>query len=492
MVGRIGTLAFLPLALAAQPAPAIRGVTATATQAILSYTAPDSNPCTIQVSENASLTPLAHDIDPSLFAGSSSDARTGSITLGSERTFVIGKRAVETALDGKRYSRALQAFTQHFFAVTCDGVTTQGTFQTANPPLGNLSADTPGFDSTAFGNYAWPSVDWTNTETRYIDPFSGLLTKRVSFPGSGAVTAGAPYNTAVGVQDGGSFYSGGVSCAGSKWTNPCAVIAQDGNYAVYSGAGGDPLEISFLKFGNYLDGGFSNGQGGLTNFQVNLSGYGSDANAVNRQVNVCLSAHVFTGVCDSATVTITLPQSAAATVSYPATISGDQFLSGWLDNAHATPLSMLAATQKVMSVSVNGQNVQWTGDPLGRGVTFDTTWRAGDHIHIPGSAPGCPSEECTISGVANAQNLTTLQTPSGVNGNAAATNFGIVLSKVTGTGSISIDSAGDTQTAELGYSNYASGQSYYFSKGQVDVCVDRAGNPVTPCRKAYSAHIPSF
>lgn len=492
MVGRTAVLAFLPLAAMAQTAPLVRAISTTATQAILSYTAPDASPCTIAVSENQNLAPLVHDVDPALFSGASSDSRDGSITVGTQRTVVIGKRAVEKALDGKRYSRALQAFTQHYYAITCGGTTATGTFQTVNPPLGNLSVDVPGFDATAFGNYAWPTIDWTNSDVPYIDAFTGLLTKRVSFPGAAAVTAGSPYPNAVGVQDGSTFYSAGSSCAGAKWTNPCAALAPDSKYATYSGAGGDPLEVSFIKFGNYQEGGFSNAQGGLTNFQVNLTGFGSDASAANRQVNLCLSLHVFTGVCDTATVTVTLPQSTAATVSYPVAITGDQFLSGWLDAAHPTPLSILDATQKVVSVSVNGKTVQLTGDPTGRGITFDPLWKSGDHINIPGSAPGCLSNECTIDSVANAQTLTTVQAPAGVSGNATATNFGVILSKTTGTGSISIDTVTNTQTADLGYSNYVSGQSYFFSKNLIPVCVDRGGNPISPCRKAYSAHIPSY
>ena len=45
----------------------------TATQAIVAYTAPDSNACTVQVSENESLEPLVHDVDPAVFG----DAEAG-------------------------------------------------------------------------------------------------------------------------------------------------------------------------------------------------------------------------------------------------------------------------------------------------------------------------------------------------------------------------------------------------------------------------------
>src|ERR1019366_29942 len=45
----------------------------TATQALIAYTAPDANACTIQLSQSAGLTPLALDVDPGTFANSNFD-----------------------------------------------------------------------------------------------------------------------------------------------------------------------------------------------------------------------------------------------------------------------------------------------------------------------------------------------------------------------------------------------------------------------------------
>src|ERR1700745_2948859 len=55
-------------------AQAINSVSATATQAIVRFTAPPSPACTIQVSENANLSPLEADVDPALFANADSEA----------------------------------------------------------------------------------------------------------------------------------------------------------------------------------------------------------------------------------------------------------------------------------------------------------------------------------------------------------------------------------------------------------------------------------
>src|SRR6476661_4420300 len=153
-------------------------VTHTPTQAVLSYVAPsDSLPCHVQISQSRRMTPLVPDVNPNLFEGADLDSRSGSISIGEWRTFVAGARRADVAADGRRYSRALQAATLHFYRVSCGEEIASGEFTTDNPPLGNNYPELPPFDSQAFGNYAWPTMDWGNASQGYVDPLTGILLK---------------------------------------------------------------------------------------------------------------------------------------------------------------------------------------------------------------------------------------------------------------------------------------------------------------------------
>lgn len=150
----------------------VRFVGSTPTQAVIAYTAPDSSACTIEVSESESYAPPVHDVNPALFPGANLDSRAGNIGSGQARTFVIGKRAAELASDGKYYSRALQAFTPHYWRLTCGADTATGTFSTTNPALGATYSDPLPRDSAHPGRYAWPTIDYTYPTT----PGNGTLT----------------------------------------------------------------------------------------------------------------------------------------------------------------------------------------------------------------------------------------------------------------------------------------------------------------------------
>src|SRR5712691_8914608 len=90
--------------------------TTTPTQAVLNYTAPsDSTVCQVKVSQSPLMSPLAPDVDPTLFSGADQDSRPGSVVNGTSRSFVVGARRADTASDGKRYSRALEAAATYYY-----------------------------------------------------------------------------------------------------------------------------------------------------------------------------------------------------------------------------------------------------------------------------------------------------------------------------------------------------------------------------------------
>jgi hypothetical protein len=170
----------------------------TATQAILAYTAPDNGACTVAVSTSPTYTPLAHDVDPTLFSGVSSDSRPGNINSGRSRVFVAGKRSVEKDLTGNNSSRALQAATTYYFRIACpsDGSTAAGTFTTQTIPEGVGYGDPIPVDPANNGNYLYPTFSTTDRTSSAIDPHSGAQAKNLTLPGDiqGGVTGGMPSN----------------------------------------------------------------------------------------------------------------------------------------------------------------------------------------------------------------------------------------------------------------------------------------------------------
>src|SRR5438552_8178558 len=86
-------------------------ISPTATQAVLRIHTDQPGNCTFRASEGSTIGVLVNDLDTNKFTASNSDSRAGSIA-GAEHVFVLGTRTTAKALNGKWYSRALQANTQ--------------------------------------------------------------------------------------------------------------------------------------------------------------------------------------------------------------------------------------------------------------------------------------------------------------------------------------------------------------------------------------------
>jgi hypothetical protein len=238
------------------------------------------------------------------------------VSVGLHRQFVIGTRRADQAGDGNLYSRALQANTTHYYSLTCPGGSTvTGQFTTANPPLGNSYPEPLPFNSAAWGNYGWPTINWNDQTQVYIDPLTGIAIKRFSSPGHHyGFTRGVGYDQAGQF----SFYND----PNNAWTNAAQVIgASQATTAIYSGANSDPIFVAWGQTG--MPDGFAgwapiDGGGGvrvLDNLQVALFGWGTDPSAANRTVEFCLSFYDSGATCNTPYYTAVLRTSAPSSSS---------------------------------------------------------------------------------------------------------------------------------------------------------------------------------
>src|SRR5690349_5539295 len=163
------------------------GFSATSRQAILTYTAPDTLPCTVEVSENSNYTPLINDVNPLLFLGSNVDNRTGSLGAGTTtRTFVVGtvpnmRGLIDNlASDGKRYGRALTPATTYFARVTCGSQVGTVSWTTKNRPLGMTRGDEQPIAGA--GTYAFPTINSLDRNQVITDPVTGIVLRKMTIP----------------------------------------------------------------------------------------------------------------------------------------------------------------------------------------------------------------------------------------------------------------------------------------------------------------------
>lgn len=160
----------------------------TNTQAVLIYNSPVISSCSVRVSTSSQYSPVVNDVNASLFTSANLDSRPGNMTGPMTRVFVMGKRTADVALDGKRYSRALQADTTYFYEITCGTNVATGQFTTKTLFPGLTYSDTiPG---DASGNAAWPTIG-TDRAQQFTDPQTGILISRLSIPVDGDFSFGS-------------------------------------------------------------------------------------------------------------------------------------------------------------------------------------------------------------------------------------------------------------------------------------------------------------
>lgn len=310
-------LLLIPAALCHAAIGDLRVIGATATQAVIGYTAPDQNPCTIQVSENSALTPLVHDVDPAIFAGADQDNRPGNVSGGRARLAVIGKRSAELATAGpyagvRHYSRALQAYTAHYGRIRCGQDSATFTFSTTNIPLGNTYGDPWLADASHPGDQPWPESIGGLAPESFIDPLTGVLLKRIGLRGQNwGYWSKMPFGTA--------YNQDHMPCdSGGPWTDPCNVLGDDGA----SASAGESTAWLVIRAPMTNGSAWNAGYGGvdygqiwaLDQLAVTFKGYVDSASAANRQLDVCLSLNGGAS-CASAIQTITLDSRSGSAVA---------------------------------------------------------------------------------------------------------------------------------------------------------------------------------
>jgi hypothetical protein len=387
----------------------VQVVGTTATQAVLSYTAPSASPCQVEVGTDSSYAPLVNDVQPALFPGSNLDNRDGSVTIGLYREYVVGRRTAEVAADGKRYSRALQADTEHFFRITCGTVTATGSFHTSNIPLGQAFNDPLPVDPSHPGQYAWPTLSATDRTQSIIDPQTGLLIKRLSIVGDRYNIRNDAFKNALDPT--------------STWQNPSNVLADDSDAATVSGSQ-QPLFVNVPI--STTNGAWPHGD----NHSTNLSGldwvkipvlnawYGSGSGA-DLIVQIALTVDGVTPATNWIDQTLAVCTSGCANGNRYEIGDTTPVLAAWTGGLPPT-FDGTDVVQRTGKVNTSDTTVTRVS-----GSDFDLHWGAGSTITINGVP-------YTIAGLTNKDSITLTTSAGTQNGVAySASNFGILVRKNT-------------------------------------------------------------
>ncbi len=411
----------------------------TATQALISYTAPDGNACTIQLSQSATLSPPALDVDPGTFANSNSDlSRPSTVTAGLSRIVTLGQRTAQYATAGayagvRHFSRALQTFTPYYGQITCPstGDTLPFNFTTDNIRLGQTYGDPWLSDPSHPGDQPWPEYLAGVTPESFIDPLTGAYLYRISIRGNAWTFWTGGF---------GSAYNPGQAnpCdAAGPWTSPCNVTAGTGSTTV--GNSTAPLVIRpFLNanYGTSWYGSFNS----IDQLSVLLTGYVNSATTSFRVLDVCLSLNGGAS-CASSTAQMTMGQSSSQQTV------GQAPVSGWVPATFGTipwlldtnpRFNMQEASPHSGTATVSGNVV--ANNPSASGYPgsdlFSLYWTTGGngHIRLSANNDACAtppasttSTEYAITGFVDGSHLTVAGTPPAGNVYWCENNFTILV-----------------------------------------------------------------
>ncbi|MEO8099703.1 MAG: hypothetical protein ABI811_18535 [Acidobacteriota bacterium] len=400
-------VAFYSAAAMLQATTTLTSVATTNTQAVLRITTDQSGTCTIRVSEVNDFSSYApvEDVNPAFFSNADQCGRPGNIDEGTAKLLMVGKRAAELASDGKtRYSRALQANTTYYFQIASGADVLAGEFTTRNVPLGNTRND-PHFDRARPGEYAYPTIDWTDKAVKYVDPTTGIAVRRASGPGEifPVTSTGRTFSTPV--------------VLGVGWTISGS--------SVYAGSG--PGEWLYLRAGT-LSPGFTLFQSlDSVRLATTLSGSADG-------VEVCLTNDGVT--CSGATIS----QAVTGTPTAYTIGSATPILDNWR-NSPNIPSNMVDVIPRVGNITKSGTAVTWNS-----GDIFNPHWSAGSHITLGAT-------DCEIASVTHEKTVVLVSSGCVADGDYDYTgrNWGFLL-RTTTSGNLTVAAAPTWTTSITGVS----------------------------------------
>jgi hypothetical protein len=440
----------------------------TATQALVAYTAPDGNACTIQVSQNAALTPLALDVDPGTFVNSNVDlGRPSTVTAGLSRTVVLGQRTAQYATAGtysgvRHFSRALQTYTPYFGQIGCPstGDTVRFTFTTSNIPLGQTYGDPWLSDPSHPGDQPWPEWLGGLTPESFIDPLTGTYQYRIGLRGNSWTFWTGAFGSALNLGQ-----TTPCDTAG-PWISPCSVTAGSGGTTV--GNSTAPLVIRpFFNatYGTSWYGSYTT----LDQLSVSLTGYVNSTSGGYRVLDVCLSLNGGAS-CASSTTQMSLSQtSSQQTVGQaPATawVTPQFGTTPWLLDTNPR-FNMQEASPHSGTATISGNTV--ANNPAASGTPgsdlFSLYWVTGGngHIRLSTSNDACitppaatTSNEYAITGFVDGSHLTVSGTPPSGSVYWCENNFAIVAwrDQMPADGSTVTQTAASMNVMSSGYPAY--------------------------------------
>ncbi len=415
-------LLLLPVAAVFAQLPGFQAQGTTATQAVIAYTAPaETRACKVEVSESPRYLPLVADADPRIFPQSNLDLnRTGTVAAQRNRIVVIGRRVAEAGADGRRYSRALQAYTQHYVRVTCDNLVQEATFTTTNIALGQTYNDPLPGDPDRPGEYGWPTIDWNDRTQKIVDPKTGLQLQKLTTS-----------EDEMGIE--GPFSFARTRDLSGIWANPGSAIANDNDAA----SAADPGWL-FLESGwSMVSGGTREYNAiGVRTFTVTLNAWCADCGTVDapgRTIEACLSIDGVT--CTSKTLEAVVENCAADCTSaryrFQIGAGGPPVVTAW---GIPDQYDQSDFHKRTGTAVRRGRMLWWTG-----GISkFNLNWKRGSQIDLNGNT-------YSIQKV-NHELLLTLDGDFADDdvepGNFSGSNFGLMVRrKVSGPGRITLQYA---------------------------------------------------